>query len=245
MDTILQRLAMNRAREAGPRIVRAADTTDAATVYVYEAIGAYAGIDPQAFVRDLAAVEAATIHLRLNSPGGDVFAARAMKTALEQHPARVVAHVDGLAASAASFLMLAADEIAIAEGAFVMIHEPWSLALGTAAEMRASADLLDKVGAAIAADYQRRTGRSGEEVAAWMRAETWFSADEAVAAGFADRKAQRTAVANGFDLTGFRNAPQALTQPAPFDALAAEHARYVARLRLIEHATWPSERRTH
>ncbi|ACL62069.1 head maturation protease, ClpP-related [Methylobacterium nodulans] len=236
MDKILQLLISNHGRGAGARIVTAADGADEATVYVYDAIGSYYGIDAQTFVRELAAIEAGTIHLRLNSPGGDVFAARAMKTALEQHKAKVVAHIDGVAASAASFLMLAADEIAIADGAFVMIHEPWSLALGTADEMRASADLLDKVGEAIAADYQRRTGKSAEEVAAWMKAETWFSADEAIENGFADRKAEKAAVANAFDLTAFRNAPRALLERAPFDALAADRGRYEARLRLIERA---------
>ncbi|MFH6780939.1 MULTISPECIES: head maturation protease, ClpP-related [Methylobacterium] len=235
MHRLIQLLNSNRG--AGHRLVRAAEG-ESATLYVYDAIGEAYGVDPQAFVRDLQGVTAGTLHLRINSPGGDVFGARAMKTALEQHPAKVVAHVDGLAASAASFLMLAADEIAIAPGAFVMIHEPWSLALGTADDLRGSADLLDKVGLAIAADYVRRTGKPQDEVLALMKAETWFEAEEAIAAGLADRKAETAAIGNAFNLAAYRNPPAALAHRPPdtFAAAAAEHGRYAARLALYERA---------
>ncbi|RVU17489.1 head maturation protease, ClpP-related [Methylobacterium oryzihabitans] len=238
MRHLLTLLNSNRGRGTGTRIVRAEDGSETATVYVYGAIGEHYGVDPQQFVRDLQGVTAATLHLRINSPGGDVFGARAMKTALEQHGATVVAHIDGLAASAASFLMLAASEIEIAAGAFVMIHEPWSFALGTADDLRASADLLDKVGLAIAADYVRRTGEGEAEILALMKAETWFDADEAVAIGLATRKAEAPAVENAFDLGAFRNPPRALTNPPPkpFEAAAADHSRYAARLRLYERA---------
>ena len=255
MKKILQLLEANRDR--GSFRVKAEEGADEATIYVYGAIGDYYGISAESFVRELAAVDAATIHLRINSPGGDVFAARAMKTALEQHPAKVVAHVDGLAASAASFLMLAGDEIEISDGAFVMIHLPWTYALGNADDLRASATVLDKVGEAITADYVRRTGKSADEVLAWMRAETWFTADEAVENGFCDRKAgeeteapppepgedppaadpETPSASNLFDLSVYRNAPRALKrQPTHFDALAADRRRAEARLALIERA---------
>ena len=259
MKKILQLLEANRDR--GSFRIKAEEGSDEATIYVYGAIGDYYGIDAQTFVRELAAIEASTIHLRINSPGGDVFAARAMKTALEQHAAKVVAHIDGLAASAASFLMLAADEIEISEGAFVMIHLPWTFAVGSADDLRASAAVLDKVGEAIVGDYVRRTGKGADEVLAWMKAETWFTADEAVAEGFCDRKAGETAApadpeqeeppqepaepdqeappaSNLFDLSAYRNAPRALKQRARthFDALAADRQRAEARLALIERA---------
>ena len=240
MHKLLQLLEANRAQSAATRIVAAGDE---ASVYVYDAIGSYFGLDPKRFVQDLAGIEASTINLRINSPGGDVFAARAMKTALEAHGAKIVAHIDGLAASAASFLMLAADDIVIAPGAFVMIHDPWTLAVGNAADMRKSADLLDKIGGAIAADYVGRTGKAGDEVRAWMAAETWFDADEAIDTGFASRKAEKGsgAKAKAFNLAAYRNAPAALTEAASanndnFAALAAEHERYEARLALIERA---------
>ncbi len=256
MKKLLQLLEANRDRSSFR--VKAEEGTDEATIYVYGAIGDYYGIDAHAFAREVAAIEASTIHLRINSPGGDVFEARAMKTALEQHRAKVVAHIDGLAASAASFLMLAADEIEISEGAFVMIHQPWTFAVGSADELRASAAVLDKVGLAIVGDYVRRTGKSEDEVLAWMRAETWLTADEAVENGFCDRKAgeagepadpepdeppaerdpETPTAKNLFDLSVYRNAPRALKQRTltPFDALAADRQRAEARLALIERA---------
>jgi ATP-dependent Clp protease protease subunit len=241
MHKLIQLLAQNKGRAApAPKIVA---KDGEATIYVYDAIGSYYGVEAAPFVREIAALQdVSTIHLRINSPGGDVFDARSMKVALEQHPAKVVAHIDGLAASAASFLMLAADEIEIADGAFVMIHEPWSMAMGTSTDMRASADLLDQVGTAIGNDYTAKTGKSADEVQAWMKAETWFSAEEAIANGFADRLAEKKAASNSaaaqiFNLAAYRNAPKALTEPAappPFAALAADRQRYEARFSLIE-----------
>ncbi len=143
--------------------------------------------------------------------------------------------------------MLAADEIAIAPGAFVMIHEPWSLALGTADDLRGSADLLDKVGLAIAADYVRRTGKPQDEVLALMKAETWFEAEEAIAAGLADRKAEAPAIGNAFNLAAYRNPPAALAHRPPdtFAAAAAEHGRYAARLASTSAPPDPSNPRSH
>lgn len=240
MDKLIQLLLANKASNAAVRIEASGDE---ATIYVYDAIGAYYGVDPQRFVQDLAAIDAKTIHLRINTPGGDVFGARAMKTALEQHPAKVVAHIDGLAASAGSFLMLAADEIEIVPGAFVMIHDPWSVAIGNSADMRKSADLLDKVADSLVADYVGRTGKGDDDVRAWMTAETWFSADEAIENGLVDRKIEKpaTAKAKAFNLAAYRNAPAALlaaAEPAndTFDLLAADRQRYEARLALIERA---------
>lgn len=194
---------------------------DDATVYVYDAIGGFFGVEASAFVKAVAGLKAKTIHLRLNSPGGDVFDARAMATALAAHPAKVVAHVDGLAASAASFLMLAADEIEMSDGAFVMIHNPMTVAAGDARDMRQTADLLDKVRDAIAADYVKRTGKPTGEIVGMMDAETWLTASEAVAQGFADRVVDGVKPKNRFDLTVYDHAPAALTEAPAEDAQAA------------------------
>lgn len=260
---LLQLFARNPARANGFRIVRGADpdrdagqeTTEApdgddpneaansATVYVYDVIGDSFWGDTVAakdMVKQIAGLKAQTIHLRINSPGGDVFDARAIKTALEQHSARVVAHIDGLAASAASFLMLAADEIRIASGAFVMIHNPWTLAIGDAGDMRAAADTLDKIGAAIAADYHAKTQIVMTDIVAMMNAETWMDGEEAVARGFADRLMEKPTKAEArFDLSAYRNAPRLDPAPADPDPQAAatafaayetERARMLARL---------------
>ncbi|MCW2315305.1 ATP-dependent Clp protease protease subunit [Rhodoblastus acidophilus] len=185
---------------------------DEATVYVYDVIGDW-GVGAESFVKAVSAIKAKTIHLRINSPGGDVMAARAMMTALRNHSATVVAHVDGLSASAASFLMLAADEIEITDGAFVMIHNPSTVAWGDAREMRKTAALLDKVRDASANDYAARTGKSYDELVAMMDAETWMTAQEAVAGGFADRVVDGAKPQQRFDLSVYDNAPAALTAP--------------------------------
>ncbi len=181
-----------------------------ADVFVYDTISAVWGIDPAAFVKALAEVKATTIHLRINSPGGDVFAARAMGTALKQHPARIIAHIDGLAASAASFLMLVADRIEISDGAFVMIHAPWAGMQGNAEALRQEADLLDKIAASMAADYAKRTGASLETVAKWMDGETWFSAQEALDAGLVDEIVESVTAKAEWDLSAYQHAPATL-----------------------------------
>ncbi|WP_395698747.1 head maturation protease, ClpP-related [Methylocella sp.] len=133
--TIYDLLARNRApKRSGPHVVAGSDGS--ATIYLYDVIGCGA-IEADALVKELDALDARRIDLRINSPGGDVFAARAIKTALERHPAKVTAYVDGLAASAASVVMLGAERVLIAPGAFVMLHQPWTVAAGDARTMRA------------------------------------------------------------------------------------------------------------
>lgn len=158
-----------------------------ATVYVFDAIGGWFGIDPKAWVPEFNSITAKTIHLRINSPGGSVFDAQAMKTAIAQHPSRVIAHVDGMAASAATTLAIAAREVEMTNGAMFMIHNAWGLVAGGAEDMEAYAGLLRKASASIAADYQRKTGKPIAQVKAWMDAETWFTAEEAKRHGFIDR----------------------------------------------------------
>jgi ATP-dependent Clp protease protease subunit len=162
---------------------------DEATIYLYDVIGDYwgDGVSAKQFAADLSEITAGTIHLRINSPGGDVFDARAMQTALRQHPARVVAHIDGLAASAATYVMLGADDIEAVEGAMFMIHNAWALVIGNKNDMRKMAETLDRIDEGIAADYVAKTGVSTERVREWMDAETDFTAAEALENGFIDR----------------------------------------------------------
>lgn len=219
-NRILQLLSDNR---AAPRAfsVKANDDGTSATVYLYDVIVAddwWGGVSAQAFVQALASITADTIHLRINSPGGDVFAARAMETALRGHSARVIAHVDGVAASAASFVMLAADEVEITDGAFVMIHNAWTFAMGNADDLRESAKLLDAVDASLVRTYAKETGQSEEDISAWMAAETWMSSDEAVQRGFADRLAgaDSGAQASAWNLSAYAHAPrEAHAAPPP------------------------------
>lgn len=162
-------------------------STDEATVYVYDAIGGWWGIDPKTWVPEFNAIKAKTIHLRINSPGGSVFDAESMRTAIRQHPANVIAHIDGMAASAATGIAIASNEVEISDGAMFMIHHPWGWAAGNSADLREYANLLDKVGASIVAAYAKKTGKDADAVIAWMDAETWFTAAEALEQGFVDR----------------------------------------------------------
>lgn len=237
MRQLLNLLQDNRGKGAG---FRAETSGDQATLYLYDAIGMW-GIEAGPFVKEVRQLKASALELRINSPGGDVFDARAMKVALDEFPGKVTAYVDGLSASAASYIMMAADEIVMAEGAFVMIHNAWGLTIGNAEEHRAQAGLLDKVDDSIVADYVARSGASENQVRAWMAAETWFTASEAVDAGFASRIAEGgKKAAAGYNLSAYINAPAALTKPpAPaldIEAAQRERERYAARLGLYERA---------
>lgn len=161
-----------------------------ATVYLHGVVGdEWDGNDSASFVRALADVSAKDIDLRINSGGGLVFDGIAIYGALLEHPARVTAHVDGIAASAASFIAMAGDEIEISKPAKMMIHDAAGLAIGDARTMREMADLLDDLSTTIAEVYADRAGGKVSEWRAAMLAETWYGSAEAVAAGLADRVA--------------------------------------------------------
>jgi ATP-dependent Clp protease protease subunit len=194
--------------------IKAAKNGDA-EIYLYDVIDEYYGVSASAFAAALASIAADTIHLHINSPGGDVFEARAMVAAIGASKAAVVAHIDGLAASAASYVATACDEVQIADGAFFMVHNAWSFAMGNATDMRATADLLDKIDASIVNDYMRKTGKDEATVKAWMDAETWFSAQEAVDNGFADAviNNEKGKAKNAWNLAAYKNAP--VIEPEP------------------------------
>lgn len=155
-------------------------------IYVYDVIGGW-DLDAGEFVKAVHALDADAIDLHVNSPGGFVYDAVAMFEALQQHPATVHTHVDGLAASAASFLALAGDEIDTARGSRWMIHDAQIAAWGSPSDLREAADLGDAVSNDIAGYYAQRAGGKVETWRAAMTATTWYSATEAVDAGLADR----------------------------------------------------------
>lgn len=160
--------------------------SESAKVYVYDVIGGWES-DAQEFVQAVHAIKAKTIDLHINSPGGFVYDAVAMFEALREHPAKVTTRIDGLAASAASFLALAGDEVEIAKGGRVMIHDAQGVGIGSPAELREYADLLDSVSDDIAGYYAARAGGKPEVWRTAMRATTWYSAQQAVDAKLADR----------------------------------------------------------
>jgi len=178
-----------------------------AEVAIYDEIGAY-GVSAKGFLAELGALpEGTPVDLRLNSPGGSVFDAVAIHNAIKRHEGMVTVWIDGIAASAASYIAMAGDEIVMPENAFLMIHDPAGLVMGTAEDMRAMAEALDKVKGSLVSGYAAKSGRTPEEVSALMGAETWFDASDAVAQGFADRLIEPVRIAATFDIGRFRNAP--------------------------------------
>lgn len=145
------------------------------------------GISAKSFVEDLQAIDTEEIHLRINSPGGNVFEGITMLNAIRRHPAKVIAHVDGLAASAASVIAMGADEVVMSRNAELMIHEASGLVMGNAGDMQDMADLLAKQSDNLAAVYAEKAGGSPASWRKAMQVETWYTDKEAVAAGLADR----------------------------------------------------------
>lgn len=159
-----------------------------AEIRIFDEIGTW-GITAQDFIAELDAVDASTLTVHLNSPGGDVFDGIAIANALRDHPANVTVVVDALAASIASVVMLAGDTVVMNRNSQVMIHDAWGVVGGNAKDMRDMAGVLDKVSNNIASAYADRAGGKPREWRDLMLAETWFDAQEAVNAGLADRVA--------------------------------------------------------
>jgi ATP-dependent protease ClpP protease subunit len=136
---------------------------------------------------------ASAITVRINSGGGDALEGVAIYNALKNHKGKVTVVVDSVAASAASIIMMAADDRAVSPGSFVMIHEPSTFSGGTSEDHEATAEVLDKVAAQMADIYSAATGMSAKDVRKLMKDETWMTAEEAVEKGFATRLTETAA----------------------------------------------------
>lgn len=159
-----------------------------AEVLIYDVIGDWwMDTDAASIASRIKALDVNEITVRINSPGGSAFDGIAIMNALRAHDARVVVRVDGLAASAASVVAMAGDEIIMGPASQMMIHEAWVYTSGDAGFLRSEADRLDKLSESITALYARRAGGDFDEWRALVAAETWFTAEEAVSAGLADR----------------------------------------------------------
>ncbi|GAP66801.1 peptidase S14 [Mizugakiibacter sediminis] len=213
-------LALQAKNKDAPRAYRIENAANEATIYLYDVIGydwwTGGGITALQFAADLNALRGIdTVHLRFNSPGGDVFDGRAIAAALDAFPAKKVGHVDGWAASAASFILMHCDAVEIAAGAMIMIHNGWTIAAGDNRVMADTAALLQKIDAAIQDDYMRRVNVERQQVVDWMNAETWFTAEEAVQHGLADRIASGDGAKAraAWNVEAYAHAPAA--DPAP------------------------------
>ena len=184
------------------------DTTE---IMLYGVIGW--DIEASEFVAELEKVDTPEILLRAHSPGGDVFDGVAMYHALKAHPAKVTARVEGVAASAASFIIMAADEIEMGESTQLMLHCSWGFTVGNKSDHEAQAKVLGGIDADMSELYAKRAGGTVDEWAAVMEGETWYRADDAVKAGLADRKVEaQTQAEITFDLSAFKAPSKAEVQ---------------------------------
>ena len=168
-----------------------AKANDTAEISIYDEIGFW-GVSAASFAQDLkdCGNNIKQINLHIHSPGGDVFDGIAIYNLLKNHPANVTVYIDGLAASMASVIAMAGNEVIMPENAMMMIHKPWGIQGGDAEDMRKYADLLDKVENTLIPAYANKTGKTPEELAEMLSAETWLNGKECVEQGFADKLAE-------------------------------------------------------
>jgi ATP-dependent protease ClpP protease subunit len=168
------------------RIDNAVEDEDTTDVHVYSSIGGWFGMYADEFIEDIKQITTSKMNIRLNSPGGSVFEGIAIANAIRNHPATVTVYVDSLAASIASVIAMAGDRLVMMPQSQIMVHNASGACYGDASEMTKMADLLDKQSLNIAQAYAEHSGRPLAEWQQYMDAETWFTAEEAVAVGLAD-----------------------------------------------------------
>lgn len=200
---------------------RMAKTADrVGEVYIYDVIGDGwgDGTTAKSFATDLKTLgELDTLNVYINSPGGIVSDGVAIYNQLVRSRARKMVYIDGIAASIASVVAMAGDEIIIAKNAMMMIHDPWAFMMGTAEELRHEANVLDAIRDTLIETYAERANADPKDVAKWMKAETWFNGQECVDAGLADRICEKdveiaalATIATPDNLRAFKNVPESL-----------------------------------
>ena len=197
------------------------DEPQSADVYVYDEIGDRwygGGVGARSMAQQLDELDVETIYLHINSPGGAAWDGVTIMNSLRRHKARVEVIVDGLAASAASVIAMAGDKITMNRGAQMMIHDASGGAWGNATFMEDTAQILHKLSDSIADVYAARAGEDRAHWRALMLAESWYTAEEAVAAGLADEWVDAPSAA------AENRAPTARFDPAMFSASALAEA---------------------
>lgn len=168
----------------------AAEADDPNTISIYDVIGedwwTGGGFTAKRMAAALRSVGSKDVTVKINSPGGDMFEGIAIYNLLRDHPAKVTIEVMGWAASAASIIAMAGDEIRMGLGTFMMVHNAWGVVVGNRHDMRAGAELFDGFDSAIADIYEARTGMKRAEIVKLMDAETFMGPSDAVKNGFAD-----------------------------------------------------------
>lgn len=186
-----------------------AQEDDALEVLIYDVIG-WPYTDVSELVRQLAEARAKKITLRINSPGGDVFDGLALFNSLRDHPAQKITRIEGMAASIASVVALAGDEVTAHKSAMYMIHEPWAAAIGDQHLLREVAEVLEKISGNLLNIYYDKTGKDKRRLKQEMENETWFTAEEALDRGLIDRVLDEPAAKAAFDLSMYAHAPDGI-----------------------------------
>ena len=187
--------------------INAKQTDGFVDVYLYDEVGSY-GVSAKDFVNDIKLLKGKDIYLHVNCVGGEVFDGMAIYNTLKKYKGKVIAYIEGIAASMGSIIPLAADEIIMSENSLYMIHNAWGGAMGEASDMRKTAALLDKLSSEIANIYSKKTGYPVSEIKDMMDEETWFNSEEALQYGFIDRVSDAVMVAAKYDISNFKNKTQ-------------------------------------
>lgn len=188
-------------------------------IFIYAPIGASIfsdGVNVEQVSKEITSLKKGTdIELRINSPGGNAWDGIALYNVLKGYDGKVTAYVDGIAASAASIIAMGADEIVMGQGSQLMIHQASGVAMGTAEDMLATAEVLESVTSQMIGVYESRTGLPLDEITAMVEAETWLDADKAISLKFADQTSAEKAKVKSEHiafLEGYKHTPAALLQ---------------------------------
>ncbi len=225
-------------------------------IYIYDFIAGsesdaqwWGGISAESFAKQLNAMQG-DVEVRIDSPGGDVFGGRAIAQAIRDYAGIVTCRIDGLAASAASYIAIAGDKVVAAPGSFMMIHRAWTLAMGNCEDLRLTAAVLEKIDASIAASYAAKAVEGDQDWLGLMSAETWLTAAEAAGMGLVDdvlpEQSSKDQARVAWNLAAFKAPPAAavvevdepveetvdpIEQPAPTDTV--EQDEIAARTRRL------------
>lgn len=173
-------------------------------------------VTPKQFKEDLDALgDIDTLNVYINSPGGDVFAGQAIYSMLKRHKATINVYVDGLAASIASLIAMAGDKVIMPANAMMMVHNPWTFAVGNANDFRKLADDMDKIRDSMVVAYESRSALTTDEIIELLDAETWLSAEDCLEYGFCDEIEETKEIAACVDTKYFsmyKNIPESLNE---------------------------------
>lgn len=197
----MENLFENKSWYNMPIEAKAGKSTD---IHIYDEIGVN-GVSAKSFLEDLKGLKGRDITVHINSTGGDVFQGQAIYTALKNYTGKVTVKIEGLAASMATIISLAADKVEMTANSLFMIHSPMSNVFGNKAQMRKQINALEKVETTMLSVYKAKTNISEDEIEQMMARETWLSAQEALELGFIDEVLGAVKVVARYDLSGYQN----------------------------------------